>query len=675
MKSFIKLIRFLFLALFFFTPLIFTQSNSELFELPKMYFFYLLTTLITTFHLINVIQKKAPFHRKTFLDIPLFLFFISQVISTYYSIDPHTSFYGYYSRLNGGLLSLICYLLLYFILSVYLNSDFKNKIINFSLFSAFLVSIYAITEHFGIDKNLWVQDVQSRVFSTLGQPNWLAAYLCIFIPFSIYKFFESIKMYGRGVTRPYLYLILTSIFYVAILFTKSKSGIIACLVSLVIYFTIYFFQNLNKNPFKKSSFFKGGSSAIAEQVGLFIILALLTFTINNPIKDYFFSSVETPRMASLQSTPNPESSKILITSSGNIRKIVWKGAIDLWKKFPIFGTGVETFAYSYYWTRPIEHNLTSEWDFLYNKAHNEYINYLATTGAVGFLTYCFVIIIVLINCLKKIKSEPLNLVILASFSSLLITNFAGFSVVITSLFFFLLPALLNQDQEFSSSKLIKNKFNLLIIPLIIISFFFIKKIIFFYVADIAYNQSEKYDSQNDYSTALSFAQVSHQLNPNEPLYTDKLATIYSKIALSTGKQEYVDQAVIYSDLTIKTSPANINFWKQRAQNYLYLSSVDTKYFTISITALTNAASLAPTDPKIFYSLGQFLETANLTDQAIPYYQKAIELKSNYDHAYFALGKIYLTKKENNLAKENLQKTIDYSYPTNIEAQKLLDQIK
>ena len=154
-----------------------------------------------------------------------------------------------------------------------------------------------------------------------------------------------------------------------------------------------------------------------------------------------------------------------------------------------------------------------------------------------------------------------------------------------------------------------------------------------------------------------------------------MATIYSKIALSTGEQKYVDQAINYSDLTVKTSPANINFWKQRAQTYLYLSGIDPKYFSESLTALTNAASLAPTDPKIFYSLGQFLETASLSDQAIPYYQKAIELKSNYDHAYFALGKIYLSKKENKLAKENLQKSVDYSYPTNTNAQELLKQIK
>jgi len=652
MKSLTKPIRFLFLVLVFITPLIFTQSNSELFELPKMYFVYLLTILITTFHLINVFQKKAPFHHKTFLDIPLLLFLISQIISTYYSIDPHTSFFGYYSRLNGGLLSLICYSLLYWILPIYINFDFKNKIINFSLLSAFLVSIYAIAQHFGIDKNLWIQDVQSRVFSTLGQPNWLAAYLCILIPFSVYKFLKS-----KEIKNKIYFLIITLSFYLSILFTKSKSGIIACLISLTIYFIIYFFQNLK---IKKN---------IIPLSAIFLTIIILTFTINNPLKDYIFL----PKTEAIASTTT-ETNKINITSSGDIRKIVWKGAFDLWKKFPIFGTGVETFAYSYYWTRPVEHNLTSEWDYLYNKAHNEYINYLATTGTIGFLTYCAVIIFILINCLKKIKTEPLSLVILASFSSILITNLAGFSVVITSLFFFLLPALTISESEIKISP-IKGRFReILIIILIILNLFFIKKIVSFYLADIAYNQSDNYNSKNDYQNALSFAQTSHQLNPSEPLYTDKLATIYSELALSTDNQEYVDQAINYSDLTVKTSPANINFWKQRAQTYLYLSGVNSKYFSTAITALTNANNLAPTDPKILYSIGQFLETTSLSDQAIPYYQKAIELKTNYDYAYFALGKIYLSEKKYDLAKENLQKTIDYSYPTNTEAEKLLKNL-
>ena len=654
MKSFVKPVRFLFLATFFLTPIIFTQSNSELFELPKMYFVYLLTVLITTFHLINVLQKRVPLIKKTFLNVPLTLFLISQIISTIYSIDPHTSFFGYYSRLNGGLLSLICYIILYLILSVYINHDFKKQIINFSLLSGLLVSIYAIAQHFGIDKNWWVQDVQSRVFSTFGQPNWLAAYLCILIPFSIYQFLNSSRLIHKS-----YFLLLISSFYLSLLFTKSKSGIIACLISLAFYFIFNLIKTKKINKLLILSY---------------SLLIIFTLLINNPIKDLIFH----PKLEIGNSTLEINN-KLNITSSGNIRKIVWTGAINLWKKFPIFGTGVETFAYSYYWTRPVEHNLTSEWDYLYNKAHNEYINYLATTGIVGFMTYLFLIIFVIYTLIKncKLKTENWSLTILCSYLSILITNFAGFSVVTTSLFFFLLPAFLNPDQEITCP--VKGSWpkagRVLIIPLFIISLFFINKTIRFYLADITFAKAENYDSVNDYQKALSYIQISHKFNPKEPLYTDKLATIYSKISLNSEKQEYIDQTIKYSDLTIQISPANINFWKQRAQTYLYLSGVDSKYFSDSIAALSKASLLAPTDAKIYYSIGQFLETAKLEKEAIPYYQQAIELKPNYDYAYFALGKIYLNQKETKLAQENLQKTVDYSYPTNTDAEKLLKSLR
>ena len=68
------------------------------------------------------------------------------------------------------------------------------------------------------------------------------------------------------------------------------------------------------------------------------------------------------------------------TDPGKIRLLVWQGAFEAWKNNPIFGTGVETFAFAYYKYKSPAHNLTSEWNFLYNKAHNEFLNYLTTTG-------------------------------------------------------------------------------------------------------------------------------------------------------------------------------------------------------------------------------------------------------------------------------------------------------
>ncbi|MCX6727049.1 MAG: hypothetical protein NTY75_04585, partial [Candidatus Shapirobacteria bacterium] len=256
--------------LFFFTPLIFTSANSELFELPKMYFVYALTIIIVAAHLIAVIQKQVPLFKKTALDIPLFLFLLSQVVSTFLSIDAHTSIFGYYSRLNGGLLSLTCYLTLYWSIVPHLTDKLKNNLIQTSLVSGLFVSIYGIAQHLGIDKNWWVQDVQSRVFSTLGQPNWLAAYLCILLPISLHQFLNS----SRSLQKIY-YFFITSSFYTCLLFTKSKSGIAAAIVSLGIYFIYHFFQ---KNISLKNLFV------------YFTFFIFLTLTFNNPIKDLFFPS-------------------------------------------------------------------------------------------------------------------------------------------------------------------------------------------------------------------------------------------------------------------------------------------------------------------------------------------------------------------------------------------------
>src|SRR5207237_1009309 len=136
------------------------------------------------------------------------------------------------------------------------------------------------------------------------------------------------------------------------------------------------------------------------------------------------------------------------TESGNIRRVVWKGAIDAWLSSPILGTGVETFAFAYYKHRPAAHNMTSEWDYLYNKAHNEYINYLATTGIFGLGTYLAFIGYFIILSLKeflspKEQTTPNNLLLsvglFSGFITILIANFFGFSVVITNLYLFFFP--------------------------------------------------------------------------------------------------------------------------------------------------------------------------------------------------------------------------------------------
>lgn len=662
MKSISGIIKFGFLFLLFFTPLIFTSFNSELFELPKMYFVYLITLIILTLHLINFFQNKSKLLSTNLLVLPLFLFLLSQGISTYFSVDQHTSIFGYYSRLNGGLLSLISYIILFLILTVYIDKPFIQKIINVSLISGLIVSIYAIAEHFGIDKDIWLQDVQNRVFSTFGQPNWLAAYLCILIPIGLAQSVEY--FYKKNKILFLIYDLSAIIFFLALLFTKSKSGIIAAIISLGLFFILSFLKN------KKSLKLLILNSSL---------LILFSLSINNPIKDLLF-----PQKLKIADS---KIENLNITPSEDIRKIVWKGALELWQKFPLFGTGVETFAYSYYWTRPAEHNLTSEWDFLYNKAHNEYINYLATTGALGLLTYSIFIGAILLLFVKTILKDKdniyLNLGLLTAFISILITNIAGFSVVVISLYFYLLPVLISKDKSsfifsFNFPKFISATSSIVII---IVALFLGQKTLFFYLADITYAQASEYDDQNKYNLAYERIQESIAYRNDEPVYLDKASSVTAKMALVAHSQKndaltqkYIYETENYSNQALLISPANINFWKERAQSYYYLSSIDPKYFQNAITALSKATILAPTDAKSFYLLGKFLQTANLSDKAIPFYQKAIELKFNYDYAYFDLAKIYFDSKNYSEAKKYFQMVLKYA-PDSQESKDYLNKIK
>jgi len=654
MKNISKIIKNLYLILFLLTPFLFTFFNSELFEVPKMYFVYLITTTIVFFHLINWIRGNAPFFIKNFLNIFFVLFLISQIVCTLTSIDIHTSFFGYYSRLNGGLISILCYFFLYLFLPPYLDDKQKTKIINVSLISGFIISIYGILEHFGIDKNIWVQDVQSRVFSTLGQPNWLASYLCILLPLSVYKFITpSIKKISI-----FYYLLLATSYYLTILFTKSKSGIIACTVSIFVFSLITYIKEKNS---RKSLIIIG------------LLFVFLSLTINNPIKDLIFPNKLEISNSSL------EINNLNITPSSDIRKIVWKGSLDLFKKFPILGTGVETFAYSYYWTRPVEHNLTSEWDFLYNKAHNEYLNYLATTGLVGFIPYIILIFTVLLLLVKNyirnsnLEIRNLSLALLSSYISILITNGFGFSVVIVSLYFFLIPLFLNDYNQNSKNR--PHPRLKYFLPIILIIFgVLIKNLISSYTADIYFSKFESANSRQEYLKAFQNISKAISLRPNEPNYLINLSTATAKMSIITKENQYIDQSIDSSTKALNISPANINFIKLQSQSYYYLATIDTKYFINTIESMLQAMKIAPTDAKLPYTLGQFLESANLFDDAIYYYQKAINLKSNYDHAYFALGKIYFNQKQYDLAKTNLELNLKYA-PTNTAAQEMLERIK
>jgi len=637
-----KIIFITYSILIFFIPLILTSVNYELFEFNKMTLVYLGTTIILVCWLIKIIFSNKFVFKKGFLFYPMLIFFVSQLISTFISVDQHTSIFGYYSRFNGGLLSTICYLILYFAILNNFQKKQVTKLIKIGSISAFLVAIYGIAQHFGIDKNVWVQDVQARVFSTLGQPNWLAAYLNIFLFLTLGDIFSKNSIFPKTIS-----FVFYSAYYLCLLYTNSRSGFIGFIIPFLIFLTI--------NIFKEKQKISKSLIAILLITLTISFIGKIPFNLKSKVTLSFLSDVEPTETITVNQDQNQKN--LLITPSSDIRKIVWQGAIELWKRYPLFGTGTETFGYTYYWVRPIEHNLTSEWDFLYNKAHNEYLNFAANSGTIGILAYLSIPIFFLIFCVNQIKknkkSKSLVLGFTCGFLSILITNFFGFSVVVVGLLFFTLPAILqlileNQTEKETSQPIIKIKFQQPLIFLVIaFGVIALVKIGQYWLADYYFAQGSRKISSGLLNSGLENLEKAIKFNPLEPNFYAQRSVALAQVVASSYQnsqnkkeiQDLASQAIADSQKALLISPFHINFYKNQVKVWYYLAFYNLDYLESGIETLKLTQDLAPTDPKIPYNLGLIYQTLDKNNLAKENFERALELKPNFNEAKASLEQI------------------------------------
>lgn len=697
-----KILTISFYLLFFATPLLWAPFSFELFEYNKMMAVYLLTIVITGSWLLKMLGERRLLIKRSPLDIPLLIFWGANVLSTIFSIDPHTSWWGYYSRSNGGLLSTTSYLLLYFAFTSNFEKDSIPKLLRAALFSGVIVSVWAIMEHFGVSPSCivltgqftdacWVQDVQARVFATLGQPNWLAAYLAMLIFPALFLLLTS-----RSKTPLILNTLYLILLYLAFTFTYSRGatlgliggvGVVACGMAFLIY---------KNGPKLLSPLQKRG---LAILVGTLIIISLTFGTALTSFK--LISKFSPPPRPSI-SVGGSSQLESGGTESGEIRLIVWKGALAIFKHYPIFGSGVETFAYSYYQFRPAEHNLVSEWDFLYNKAHNEFLNYLATTGAVGFLSYLGAIGAFIFWSIKyyvlsiknkgALNTRYLILATLAAYISYLVQNMFGFSVVIVALFFYLFPALSFVEAEATYplqikslltkrlSSLFQQYSDLFIVAKIavfVLLAVFIITLGRYYAGDIFFAQGYKANEAGNPGRAHNALTLATSLNPGEPFYISELAYSAAGAAVALSEEDTTlsaqlkNEAIEGTDQVLSENPRNVSYFRTAIRTYYLLSALDKSYSDKTLQVLDKTIALAPTDPKLPYNKALLLTEEGKNEEAVKVLQDTIRLKPNYREAYLTLADVYVKLGQKEKAKTALEKVLQM-IPNDPEA---LDRLK
>ncbi len=686
-----RLLEWLFTLLIAVTPYVFFFKTEELFEFNKMVFVYGVTVAVIGVWATRMALERRLIWQRTALDIPLGLFFVSQLLSTVFSMHPYTSIFGYYSRFHGGLLSTISYILLYYAATSNLSFAQIRQLFRKGLWASIGVSVYAILEHFGhsfscylvtegasFGADCWRQNVQDRVFATFGQPNWLAAYTIMLLSVGIY--FSSIRK------QLFLFRVASVVatlgLFLSLLFTKSRSGFLGFAVGLLVVAAGCGIMWWRHSSQLRTSFRPDWLSGVLG--GLLVCLLI-------------FGSIYTPSLSQLVSAPTEQPTTETPTEvveqpavanrlelggsdSGEIRKIVWQGAWDVALRYPVFGSGVETFAYSYYLDRPMAHNLVSEWDFLYNKAHNEFLNFAATTGFVGLGAYVLLLGWFGWLCVRMIwqtkdadSSHQLFVISMAAaVVALSVSNFVGFSTVMVTVLLFLSFAVVERARrpllEPANHTWIKKVENGQLISLFLISGLSVLLFILvvrYWNADVLFSSSKQLYAQGAQTQALEKLHAAVASMPGEAFYYDELATKYSELAMiyslsgaSTEAAQLATTAELASNQTLVRNPHHSNFYKSRASVFIRLAEVNPSYLDQALQSLRTAQTLAPTDPKLVYSEGVLLLRTSEADAGVQLLKQAIEMKPDYYRVYLDLAEYYETEQDTKQALEWYQKLLE-----------------
>ena len=199
-------------------PLLFTIALQDTFALPKV---TALRIIVVVGLLLLGVRLAVGGVRKTAfvgpLDIAVLAFVLLNIAAFAFSIDPRQSLNGEYLQYQG-LLTILVYVGFFYLARTSLRDERRVALLFASIAAGgTIVAAYALVQKAGLDP-IWSYLPNGRVFSSIGQPNALAAYLVLAIPVS-----ASVLPRTQSLVRAIL-LVSIGMMVTALAFTLSRGG-------------------------------------------------------------------------------------------------------------------------------------------------------------------------------------------------------------------------------------------------------------------------------------------------------------------------------------------------------------------------------------------------------------------------------------------------------------------
>jgi len=355
----------LLLGLIVITALVTPWNNLEPVGLPKL---AALTVTVSLGGLLLVLFYKSPpqFPKVFFLStlIAMALCLLNVFINDQFISER---VYGVQGR-NFGALILVC-LLLISIMSFHLSKKLDpKKILTAIKVSSFLVAIYFLAQLQGLDRAAWVDAYGGIPSSTLGNPNFVSAFVSIgFVSTLPLLLARQTKLPMRII----IFLISAIELYVSVE-SNSFQGLAIMLLGFF-YVTLSFLKPVLSR--RKKGYLAAFFSLVTLSISYFL---------------YRFQDLFSIDIATIQA-----------------RFDYWEAGLAMGLDSPIFGRGFDYFGESYFLFRSERAAIRSPGLYT-DSAHNYFIDIFAFGGFPLILTTLFPILLVFQSKLKSISS-PLNI--------------------------------------------------------------------------------------------------------------------------------------------------------------------------------------------------------------------------------------------------------------------------
>jgi len=394
-----KFLILIFLFLLFGVTMAFSTGFNEAFIMPKRFFLRTFTLILLVFWL-NVILRKPSVEPETPSGSPPLVSFVYSLwrYLRRIPVSPVLVFALIYLAIT--LLSLLfsmnfisgvaytfdrlCFVFIFILIISLFDPEDVRKCIPFLFIIGIFVAFYSIVQHLGVDPVKWSHAdlVKNRSISTMGNPDFLSAFLVMLIPVAFcYAYREN--SHFRGIPA----LLVWGILCLVNIATYSRAGLISMTAGTGVAVLLLGWKTL-KRHWKKT-------------IAVALILAIaftgvLAMELSGKTRHSLVNRIKS----------------VLSNKDINVltRFYLWTVGLKVIKKYPLLGSGPMTFSISYLPFRGLEPGNIRARIAMPESTHNLFLDTAVFSGVFAMLSLLLMIFFVFyrgIRCFigKKSREE------------------------------------------------------------------------------------------------------------------------------------------------------------------------------------------------------------------------------------------------------------------------------